>query len=761
MDRNCAHASSNNDRNAFVRRTADVQRMKHTYALLCLVLCSLAAQANLSVTFHSWNEYCGNNNGRIEATASGGQAPYTYSWDNGGTSAVIVGLNAGTYTLTLTDNLGAQVVQGVTLTDMPNIEIPDFAWSGLVMGSGVILVSQSATHPCEGQCNGGFAWSEISFTPTLVQPIGYNIIPTEVQAFGPIFIEFCEGAQPYLEITDATGCFGTFPIDMIVGTGAGPMSLTSVEPACGTSGSITFSTGSLAYGNVNLLYANYQPTGQYTPIGGDVQATFNSLAAGDYVLERIQDLTYYDCPEYLPVNVPSVGSPCGTVSGTVHLDHDQDCVQDGNDEPLPLRVLEVLPGPQYTITDWNGHYDLGMVYGNFTIDQQDGSDLYQICPVGAQVPFTIDAGNVDVIVDFADSSLIPLDVEAMISTSALRPGFAVNIWGGAHNLSGQLSGPLDITLTFDPVLGFVSAQPTPTFVVGNTVTWSGIAGLSAFGGANVNVVAQAPPDVLLIGTDASFTLTVSQPLTETTLTNNSATETRTFTGSYDPNEKTVRTSSGLHSDLFIIGEDEYLDYAIQFQNTGTDTAFTVVVTDTLGPELDMGTFQQGLASHSFDVSFKEGRVVEWRFENILLPDSGTNEAASHGLVSFRIRPVDPLLPGMVISNTANIFFDFNPPVITEPSVITAEFSTQVQVQELGQLTIYPNPASDQLRVGVDHGAIVRVRIVSVDGREVLQQFLGDPSGAIDVAHLASGAYVLVAETTDHQQFRHPFSILHP
>ena len=97
-------------------------------------------------------------------------------------------------------------------------------------------------------------------------------------------------------------------------------------------------------------------------------------------------------------------------------------------------------------------------------------------------------------------------------------------------------------------------------------------------------------------------MTVSQPLSETTLTNNTITETRTFTGSYDPNEKTVRTSSGLHSDLFIIGEDEYLDYSIQFQNTGTDTAFTVVVTDTLGTNLDMGTFQQGLGSHPFDVS---------------------------------------------------------------------------------------------------------------------------------------------------------------
>src|SRR5690606_34512909 len=132
----------------------------------------------------------------------------------------------------------------------------------------------------------------------------------------------------------------------------------------------------------------------------------------------------------------------------------------------------------------------------------------------------------------------------------------------------------------------------------------------------------------------------------------------TVTASFDPNDKLAMTSSGYSNEYFYIDQDEWIDYTIRFQNTGTDTAFTVVITDTLNAELDMASFEQGLASHPFSVSFKPDRVVEWRFENILLPDSNVNEAASHGLVSFRIKPHLPILPGTEIENIANIYFDF-------------------------------------------------------------------------------------------------------
>ncbi|HMC96247.1 MAG TPA: hypothetical protein VKG92_01205, partial [Flavobacteriales bacterium] len=206
----------------------------------------------------------------------------------------------------------------------------------------------------------------------------------------------------------------------------------------------------------------------------------------------------------------------------------------------------------------------------------------------------------------------------------------------------------------------------------------------------------------------------SQPLAESTYVNNSAGPNGVFQGSYDPNDKQVLTSTRWSSDIYFIDQDEYLDYVIQFQNTGTDTAFTVVITDTLGTDLDMGSFQQGVASHPFDVSFKPGRVVEWRFENILLPDSGTNEAASHGLVNFTIGPVQPVLPGTVFANNADIFFDFNDPVRTPDAVVVAEMSTGIEGGARVGALVFPNPAHDRLFLRPAEGVVyTEARILSV------------------------------------------------
>ncbi|MCB0478576.1 MAG: gliding motility-associated C-terminal domain-containing protein [Crocinitomicaceae bacterium] len=58
----------------------------------------------------------GNTDGSAGATVSGGAAPYTYAWNNGGTTSQITNLIAGTYSVTVTDTNGCQLNAGVTLT---------------------------------------------------------------------------------------------------------------------------------------------------------------------------------------------------------------------------------------------------------------------------------------------------------------------------------------------------------------------------------------------------------------------------------------------------------------------------------------------------------------------------------------------------------------------------------------------------------------------------------------------------------------------
>jgi len=242
---------------------------------------------------------------------------------------------------------------------------------------------------------------------------------------------------------------------------------------------------------------------------------------------------------------------------------------------------------------------------------------------------------------------------------------------------------------------------------------------------------------------------VSTVNTDTDLSNNSATYMVTVTGAYDPNDKLARTSSG-NTSQWQINEDEWIDYTIRFQNTGSDTAFFVVITDTLPDNLDPATFQAGVASHTHNITLQGQGIVRWIFPNILLPDSNANEPLSHGFVTFRIHPRLPLLPGDAIENIANIYFDFNPPVITEPSVLVATTGTGVVDVAEDELMLWPNPTDGTLfiRSGSIQLLSGRIRIRASNGRVVLEQGINGNLISLDVGQLAPGIYAV--ECIDQQ-----------
>ncbi|WP_187261998.1 DUF7619 domain-containing protein [Pontibacter beigongshangensis] len=138
--------------------------------------------------------------------------------------------------------------------------------------------------------------------------------------------------------------------------------------------------------------------------------------------------------------------------------------------------------------------------------------------------------------------------------------------------------------------------------------------------------------------------------------------------SYDPNDKLV-LPTGLTEENYT-PTNTPLKYKIRFQNTGTDVAYKVVVVDTLSQHLDIATLQMGAASHdyNFSVSGKGQPVLTWTFNNILLPDSTSNEPGSHGYIQFSIKPKAELPEKTAVENFADIFFDYNSPIRTNVTV---------------------------------------------------------------------------------------------
>ena len=76
-----------------------------------------SAPSTLAVTDSIKNVDCnGNSTGAIKAIVTGGTGSYTYSWSNGATTANLIKLPAGVYTLTVTDSLGCSVVLVANVT---------------------------------------------------------------------------------------------------------------------------------------------------------------------------------------------------------------------------------------------------------------------------------------------------------------------------------------------------------------------------------------------------------------------------------------------------------------------------------------------------------------------------------------------------------------------------------------------------------------------------------------------------------------------
>ena len=176
------------------------------------------------------------------------------------------------------------------------------------------------------------------------------------------------------------------------------------------------------------------------------------------------------------------------------------------------------------------------------------------------------------------------------------------------------------------------------------------------------------------------------------------TDCRENTSSFDPNDKTGFPVG--YGNRHFIEANTDIEYLIRFQNTGTDTAFTVVIRDTLSAHLDPTTFEMGGSSHPMRYELYGNGILKFVFDEIMLPDSNVNEPASHGFVKFRIKQKRDLPIWTVIKNSAAIYFDFNEPVFTNTTdhIIAKDFieGEVLNVANYGSeilpwVRVYPNP----------------------------------------------------------------------
>jgi hypothetical protein len=244
--------------------------------------------------------------------------------------------------------------------------------------------------------------------------------------------------------------------------------------------------------------------------------------------------------------------------------------------------------------------------------------------------------------------------------------------------------------------------------------------------------------------------------TDSTSSDNGDDEVDIITGSYDPNLK-ESYSPTMNEFGDIWPTDLELDYTIHFQNTGTDTAFTVVVVDTLPAELDITTFRMGASSHpcTYTINGYNGiNEVKFTFMNILLPDSNINEPASHGFCQFTIDRFPNLPIGTQIMNEANNYFDFNPAIVTNMDTVTITNPLSTTEISNASVFVYPNPAQDAVNILLSDefaGSNSTVTLRDITGRAIsASQTNGATQFVIDIENGSPGMYFITIESADHE-----------
>ena len=303
---------------------------------------------------------------------------------------------------------------------------------------------------------------------------------------------------------------------------------------------------------------------------------------------------------------------------------------------------------------------------------------------------------------------------------------------------------------FTPPTGinFLSASPSPTLQIANNVEWQlGI--LQPGQQGDVYVQFNIP-----VGTSIGFPLASQVQITpilgDLTANDNVSVNQIQVVGPYDPNIKLVDKDT-----LYNVSTADWLEYTVHFQNVGNDTAYNVVIIDTLSSFLDLGSFEVIAMSHQpLEVNF-DGQIMTLRFNQIMLPDSSTNQVGSNGFVKFRLRHPASLPFLTEINNFVDIYFDFNDPIRTNTATtihLDSSLSQIVVVEQKDDLVIFPNPTSADLTIKLAKSMNETKQVILTDlsGRVHLEEIMIEQEITINTSSLKPGFYIVQLKSGSSQ-----------
>jgi Secretion system C-terminal sorting domain len=259
----------------------------------------------------------------------------------------------------------------------------------------------------------------------------------------------------------------------------------------------------------------------------------------------------------------------------------------------------------------------------------------------------------------------------------------------------------------------------------------------------VEILVPIPPTAVL-GNYVNNSALITLPVGDVHPLDNNSSLSQEIRGSYDPNDKVES-----HGDKILhasFSSSDVLTYTIRFENTGTGNAVNIKVDDVLDSKIDEASIKMIDASADYTLS-RVGSNLSWKFSGIELPPSVPNTQIGKGYIIYTVKPKPGYAVGDIIPNTAFIYFDFNPAIIT--NTCTTEFTAPLANNqfELNNVSISPNPANNFFTINAK-STINKVTITDLNGRIVSNENFNSDAISLNINQLSNGIYLVKTETVN-------------
>ena len=434
------------------------------------------------------------------------------------------------------------------------------------------------------------------------------------------------------------------------------------------------------------------------------------------------------------------------IEGKIFVDLNSNGIQDSGELPMPRRKLIDQSTSRFAFSDQDGNYKILVLdSGNFNVSPQS-VNLFSSVPSSQMAVFT-GINQTDSLNDFAFQPQGAFEDVCITITPMgnFRSGFTASYMINYGNYGNTTVAPTVYFYPFNNVT-YQSATLTPNNITLDSVVWN-LPALTPFQTGSIIITVNVNLG-LPIGTIINSNAHIEPYLTDNNPNNNSSNWNVFTIGSFDPNDILVNRSDFTTTEL---SASPWLEYIIRFQNTGNDTAFTVKILNPIDTfKLNISTIEFVNASHPVNLNWiNYQRNMEFKFENILLVDSNTNEPLSHGFVRYRIQPKTNLSAGDSITNFAAIYFDFNEPVITNTAktiiVLPTGLTSATPVR--GKLHVFPNPTENTLNISGIHleNGKAQLRLTDIYGKLIFEKTITSIATTLETNTLSSGIYLIQSE----------------